>query len=568
MIKALSFFLAAGAVAAHPGHDDIVEEATMAPCDQNRTCLEIYMHDFYGDGWDGAMVYLDTPWNEVHSYAPTCEADPVVKHLCTDTSGMYPMVLTHHNESYTPKNYWEAIWTVSAYKCEETYAHYTGGFNTTMIWNYDAPTDMWTLEYWENLWPNEKECDACGDAKACKPKPRKKKKNNKKKKQSVKGPMEDTSTNTSTKEAKTKPRYGPPAVNVRVTMYDKEGDGWWMDNYHGASWYLADDTRTELFYTGTLCKGKRGYCNLCLGDGSYTIRFTGEADDEWTAWDFCNVRGGYAHELTFHVYKGKCYPDSLVSLETTCNGTVASMVTLHGVVALGGFNSEIFQEQDASVMGKVIAEFVNGWEAEALSVTSTTLDARELVMSNRRASEFTFDVDFTVSFVAESTYGVDGRDFRAVENMISNLADKLSTRFASSEFVGNVNAAARLTSGSTLNQVRAAELVSLELDGITYSGVETMQASNLPALSDAYADYEQEYSYNYSTLALFFGALAVAFFAFVGILSHGMSGYQRVSDDSQHPTFAVPEVMPAELDESVGGKIGSLSMTSGTTSSL
>jgi hypothetical protein len=218
-------------------------------------------------------------------------------------------------------------------------------------------------------------------------------------------------------------------------------------------------------------------------------------------------------------------------------------VTLRGVVALGGFSSEIFHSQDASVMSKVIAEFVSGWDAEALSVTSTTLDARELVMSNRRTSEFTFDVEFQVSFVAETTYGVDGRDFRAVENMISNLEDKLSSRFASSEFVNNVNSAARLTSDSTLNQVRAAELVSLELDSISYEGVESMEASTLPAVEDMYASYEHEYAYNYSTLALFFGALAVAFFAFVGILSHGIN---RVSG----PKYQTVE-QPAEMDMTI-----------------
>ena len=555
MIRALPLFVSLGAVAS---------QAIGANCTQNRTCLEIYMWDMYGDGWDGAKVYVDTPWNDVFSSAPTCDVNPVVEHLCTDMSGLYPMVLTHEDESYTPKNYWEAFWTVTAYKCDEKYEWYTGGYNTTMIWNYDSNVDMWSLEYWENLWPNEKECDACGDAKACKPKPKKKKKKSKKKSTKKKPIVGDSTTNSTNTTGKTKPRYGPPAVNVRVTMYDKEGDGWWLNNYHGASWYLADDTRTELFYTGTLCKGKKGYCNLCLGDGSYTIRFTGEPDATWTAWDFCNVRGGYAHELTFHVYKGKCYPDSLVSLETTCYGTVSSTVTLTGVIALGGFNSEIFHEQDSAVIAKVIAQFVNGWEAEALSVTHTTLDSRELVMSNRRASEFTFDVEFQVSFVAESTYGVDGRDFRAVADMISDLEDKLSSRFGSADFVSSINSASRLTSGSSLGQVRAAELVSLELATIAYEGVETMESSTLPAVEDSYADYETQSSFNYSTLALFFGALAVAFFAFVGILSHGMTGYSRVSDDSQHPTFTVNEVMPAELDESVGGKMGSLSVTSGT----
>eukprot|EP00602_Paraphysomonas_sp_CaronLab_P001354 CAMPEP_0185024456 /NCGR_PEP_ID=MMETSP1103-20130426/7532_1 /TAXON_ID=36769 /ORGANISM="Paraphysomonas bandaiensis, Strain Caron Lab Isolate" /LENGTH=545 /DNA_ID=CAMNT_0027557429 /DNA_START=160 /DNA_END=1797 /DNA_ORIENTATION=+ len=530
------------------------------------------MLDFYGDGWDGAEVYVETPWDDIYSAAPTCDMNPVTETLCSDTSGLFPMVLSHQNSSYTPRNYWEAYWKVTAVGCNTTGVYYTGGFNTTMIWDYDADGDEWSLVYWENLWPNEKECDACGDAKACKPKPKKKSKKKSKKsskKNSKKGPMKGDTTSTSTTNTtstssttnttntgKSKPRYGPPAVNVRVTMWDEEGDGWWRNDYHGASWYLADDTRTELFYTGTLCDGDSGFCNLCLGDGSYTMRFSGDADD-FTAWDFCGITGGYAHELTFHVKKGKCIPDSLVSLETDCFGTVTSTVTLTGIIALGGFNSEIFNSADSAIVSQVLADFVNGWNADDLSVVSTALDTRELATSDRRLSEFTFDVSFEVSFVAETTYGVDGRDFRKVENLISSLEDKLDSRLSSSNFVSALNGAARLSGASTLSQVRAAELVSLELESIVYEGVEAMQESTLPSYEDT--NYWGKTSvhaskYNYTTLSLFFGGLAVAFFAFVGILSHSMNGYKPVSDDSQHPTvYSVPEVMPSEMDESVGG---------------
>lgn len=502
------------------------------------------MLDFYGDGWDGAEVYVETPWDDVFSGAPTCDKNPTVEKLCTDQSGNYPMILIHENESYTPKNYWEDYWRVSVVGCNTTGVYYTGGYNTTMIWNYDADGDEWSLVYWENLWPNEKECDACGDAKACKPKPKKKSKKKPKKKAPIKG--DTTTSSNSTTTAKSKPRYGPPAVNVRVTMWDEQGDGWWKNDYHGASWYLADDTRTELFYTGTLCDGGSGFCNLCLGDGSYTMRFSGDADD-FTAWDFCGITGGYAHELTFHVKKGKCIPDSLVSLETDCFGTVTSTVTLSGIIALAGFNSEIFNSADTAIVSRVLADYVNGWNAEDLAVVSTALDTRELDTSNRRLSEFTFDVEFEVSFVSETTYGVDGRDFRKVENLVSSLENKLSSRLSSPNFVSALNGAARLAGASTLSQVRAAELVSLELESIVYEGVEAMQESNLPSYDNYWSVAAHHASkFNYTTISLFFGALVVGFVAFVGILSHSMQGYSRLPDHSVHS-----EVLPSEMDESV-----------------
>jgi hypothetical protein len=118
-----------------------------------------------------------------------------------------------------------------------------------------------------------------------------------------------------------------------------------------------------------------------------------------------------------------------------------------------------------------------------------------------------------------------------------------------------------------LNQVRAAELVSLKLDGITYEGVAVMEQSTLPTYNSA--DWgtttNTKSQYNYTTLSVFFGALAVGFFAFVGILSHSMNGYKPVSDDSQHPVaYSMPEVMPSEMDQSIvgparvmGGQVGS-----------
>jgi hypothetical protein len=451
---------------------------------------------------------------------------------------------------------------------------YTGGYNTTMIWNYDADTDEWTLAYWENLWPNTKECDACGGAEGCKPKPHKKKKDDDKKKKNKRDdkrdskkddkdrkrkdkddmPIDSSETNT-TVVPKEKPRYGPPAVNLRITMWDEEGDGWWKNDYSGSSWYLADDTRTELFYTGTLCDGKSGYCNLCLGDGSYTIRFSGDEADDFVAWDFCGVRGEYAQELSFHVKKGKCIPDSLVNLEQVCAGTVSSTVTLSGVLALAGFSSEVFNVADTSIVSRVLGEFVTGW-SETLNVVSTSLDTRSMLLSSRRLSEHTFDVAFEVSFSAEKVYGVDGRDFSAVEELVSSLGDSLATRIASTQFVSLLSDAGRVSTVSHLTQVRAAELVSLELDGITYEGVAVMEQSNLPTYTEA--DWgtttHTKAQYNYTTLSLFFGAVAVGFFAFVGILSHSMNGYKPISDDSQHPvSYSMPEVMPSEMDQSIVG---------------
>lgn len=541
-----------------------------ATCSSNRTCLDIQLIDMYGDGWDGEKFFIETPWDEMFSDAPTCAGGPVSHTFCTDATGNYPMLLIHENESYTPENYWEDLFTVSVSKCNETVATYTGGYNSTMIFNYDASTDEWSVVYWENLWENEKSCDACGDARACKPKSKPKK--GKKAKKPARGSgkpinsSESNSTTTSNSKSKSKPRYGPPAVNARVSMFDDDKSGWWQDNYRGASWYLADDKRTTLFHTGSLCSqsgkggrgkhkkaGASGYCSLCLGDGSYSMRFSGESSGATDpAWDFCGVQGGHAQELTFHVKKGKCIADSLLGLEADCYGTVVSTIVVSGVVNLVGLTSEFVESSQFSILPGLLADSVVGWDSKNIEVLSTTLTSRALSTPSemRRLAEFDVDVQFSASFESETDYGVEGRMYSNVKSLVATLQDALASKVSSQGFSVSLSQSALLAGAVSLEKVQNAELVSLELVSISYEGVETMQASTLPAFDDSqyWGSTVMNVSfYNVESLAVFFVAIAAGFVAFVGLVSHSVNGYKSVSQlsDSQH------EVLPSEMDSTI-----------------
>lgn len=547
--------------------------AAVATCSSNRTCLDIQLIDMYGDGWDGEKFFIETPWDEMFSDAPTCAGGPVSHTFCTDATGNYPMLLIHENESYTPENYWEDLFTVSVSKCNETVATYTGGYNSTMIFNYDASMDEWSVVYWENLWENQKSCDACGDARACKPKAKSKRGKKAKKPAGGSGKpinsSESNSTKTSTSKSKPKPRYGPPAVNARVSMFDDDKSGWWQDNYRGASWYLADDKRTTLFHTGSLCsqsggnggrgKGKHkksgasGYCSLCLGDGSYSMRFSGESSGATDpAWDFCGVQGGHAQELTFHVKKGKCIADSLLGLEADCYGTVVSTVVVSGVVNLVGLTSEFVESSQFSILPGLLADSVVGWDSKNIEVLSTTLTSRALSTPSemRRLAEFDVDVQFSASFESETDYGVEGRMYSKVKSLVAILQDSLASKISSQGFSISLAQSALLAGAVSLENVQNAELVSLELTSISYEGVETMQASTLPAFDDSQywgSSVMNVSFYNVESLAVFFVAVAAGFVAFVGLVSHSVNGYKSVSQlsDSQH------EVLPSEMDSTI-----------------
>lgn len=91
-----------------------------ATCSSNRTCLDIQLVDMYGDGWNGEKFFIETPWDEVFSDAPTCGNSQVSHTFCTDATGNYPMMLIHENESFTPANYWEVS---SRYFSCNTHSH-------------------------------------------------------------------------------------------------------------------------------------------------------------------------------------------------------------------------------------------------------------------------------------------------------------------------------------------------------------------------------------------------------------------------------------------------------------
>jgi len=524
----------------------------------NSTCLTGSFFDFYGDGWDGVLMNIEKEGDsDVTSVAPTCKDREVTGSLCPDSDGTYYFTAVHPNSSYVPENYWEVFWTLTVHNCDFSVANvYTGGYNSSIIFDYIG--NEWKIVYWENLWDNEKKCDACGDAKVCKPKKPKSKKDNKKPGKSGPGgkpinggggesdTTNTTSTSNTTSVAKTKPRYGPPAVNLRLTMFDEEGDGWWLNNYKGQSWFLADDRREKLFFTGTLCDGSSGSCNLCLGDGSYTLRFTGE-DSNFTSWDFCGVTGHRASELTFHVKKGKCYADSVVDRKTDCHGYVESTVTLAGVIAMSGFKTEFTDESTYTAVASAVADIVNGinFNSVKVQVLSTTLDSRP--MSD--ASSIVQDYLFEMSFVAENEpFKIDGRSNAAVESLASTIATTLSSAMSSGDFQSKIHMQASLLNVVSLSNAKDAELLSLEVTAITYTGTKYMAASTLTEWT-ASSEYGSSYavSSNLKEVLGFLGVAVVGFVAFVGVMAGGIKHYEALPTESSHNLISPS----SEMDSSI-----------------
>lgn len=276
------------------------------------------------------------------------------------------------------------------------------------------------------------------------------------------------------------------------------------------------------------------------------MRFTG-MQTNFTAWDFCGVTGQRGNELTFHVKKGHCYADSVVSLATDCAGTVESHVTLTGVVALSGFTNEFADHSTYMVVSNAVAGMISGFSAANVQVVSTSLDSRVMLSS---VSNVVQDYTFQMTFVSEQApFKTDGRSYAAIESIASTLASTLSASMSSGVFGLKLQMESSLQNVVSLSAQSAAELVSLEVTSVVYKGGEGMITSTLPTLT--FSDYmtSSSSSTGWSTKfegVAFLGVAVLGFAAFVGIMTKGIQQYESLPVESMHM-----EVSSSEMDSSI-----------------
>lgn len=497
-------------------------------------------------------------------------------------------------EDRIPENYWEVLWTVEVCGNETNSTMlYTGTFNTTMIFSYDDSTLQWSLVYYENVLPNTKECDACGDAQKCtddddnkRPKPNRRRRSPKKdddvpkkdddkdlpKKDDDKLPSKKDDDKSSKKDDDDKNRRlragdnmrAPRAVTTRVTMFDQEGDGWWRNNYLGSSWYLADSSRTKLYHTGTLCDGSSGYCNMCLVDGEYTIRFTGNGSDGFTSWDFCGVTGSYGQELIFEVENGHCTPIAILDVERAC-GDVTITYTFESSLELC-LMTDYLNISDPGAMSTITQTLVEvmGADSAMIVMKENADDERPKRRRRSRPSKdddknrpsrskgkdddkkkpsgsddkddeeavkiYKHEIDFVITFTVHSDR------LRNHEWLEEQYEEMLAAKIANGTFIDALKANSLLYNYSALNWTSCAESEDFELVSLVFVDSLPFEESASPAgpTSTSMAQHQQVSTYDYSSITLFFGALLLGFVAFVGILARGFNGYDTLLEESEH----------------------------------
>jgi hypothetical protein len=322
-------------------------------------------------------------------------------------------------------------------------------------------------------------------------------------------------------------------------------------------WYIADYSMTKIFDQGSLCQGWEGNCRMCLGDGSYVFRITGPTynetlEDEWKkklgitvteqdeyfdhsvfdqfrfkSWKFCHATGSFGEQLNFHISKGKCIPDNLRWNDEICD-LLNSTAYASGVVALHGVPSATLSAQEAHLVVNSLASVVNGWSAEHLSLVTTSLGSTNDFMHGRALTTYTHLISFSVSFVTES-FGVDGANYGALQNLVEDMSLTLKSAFASGSFTHEIAASAKLANDPLLaneNQMTA-ELVYFKLDKVAYSLDHLVYVDEEPA-------YAEAHPIAMSTAILVAAVASAGLVAFVGIFLHKKNAYNKLAQESEH----------------------------------
>ena len=262
-------------------------------------------------------------------------------------------------------------------------------------------------------------------------------------------------------------------ATLEVSMYSSDGQGWFQADYMGSSYYISDESRTELIAYGSIANGTyEGICLYCFDEGSYYFRVTPNNRSLNVRWSFCNTNGTSDQELAFHIKNSVCIPDVLRTVEMICDETVSAVVTLQGKLVFEGITGEDLTSKDVHVITKTLADNVPGWDTTNIELLTARPNTHNIVTlkTDRLLSPFTQDILFEVSFVPEIVYHYTDLSFNGLNSLVVELRNILENVIITHEFLEDLIENAKFLEDSRLKDVRGVQLISLSTSDISYPG--------------------------------------------------------------------------------------------------
>jgi len=339
-------------------------------------------------------------------------------------------------------------------------------------------------------------------------------------------------------------------VELKVTMFDDSGEGWFREDYEGTMFYITDESKRELLAYGTLENGTySAYCEYCMGEGSYYFRVGAGTEVKDVKWNFCGVNGSYSQQLAFHIDSGVCVPDALLDLGMLCEDTVSSVVTVSVRVALHGLQTEMFGAQDASVLISALSEVVPGLEAEQIEFESSTLSLHTMSRGSRALNSFSVEVGLTAYFVPEIAFQYSGTSYNGVKELVSYLEEVLKVSSSTGELSSVIRTLSTQEHDVQMSHVSQTEVLGLTLSEITYVGTKSLSygSRTIDVRSEAVehseilsSDERMELvaSFNGYHAAIFGAILSIGFVAFIGILVQSLRSRTQDNLPSRYVSYS------------------------------
>ena len=308
-------------------------------------CLQITVGDQFGDGWDSAVLSVESPDGSKVTYSPRCDSyNPIMYRYCPhsgQTRGLHKLRVENVENSNFP---WEIWWKVYDERAKESYL---GTYETGMDFEWSEQFLDFTPRRMRNIHINDTVCTLCSPGplpRNSKPKP--------KPKLSVK------SRHLHGKEATSSPTLSPaPTIEVtgldtslslQIKMSNSGNDAspWFSSENSGTNYYISDVDGKNLYASGTLCVSgmTEVSCWAELKDGEYVIRVGGALDDSNNRqWKFCGGihYQGKQTELFFSVKYGICYPSLARSHASLCNNVLKVTMLSFDIVVISEAESSV-----------------------------------------------------------------------------------------------------------------------------------------------------------------------------------------------------------------------------------
>eukprot|EP00607_Mallomonas_marina_P010814 CAMPEP_0182419398 /NCGR_PEP_ID=MMETSP1167-20130531/3866_1 /TAXON_ID=2988 /ORGANISM="Mallomonas Sp, Strain CCMP3275" /LENGTH=557 /DNA_ID=CAMNT_0024594309 /DNA_START=39 /DNA_END=1712 /DNA_ORIENTATION=- len=467
-----------------------IRERFHTPIPSSSSCLDFFLGDNFGAGWNDAKLYVYDNDGNFDSYAPNKTSNQVNIKYCYDFKEkvLTKSVVGSHIEKktypskdlflYATMQYFHIMspysirWTTKNEKTDEIY---TGNHLTKMVFQFtDSSINFVSALDLPSNKVNPPTCKSCLHGKT----------------------LPSDSSDVNNDNGKLTLRIRRPNLNEYTGNVDTDlikemalyghQDTWFRDDGFGTTYEITDLLGSTVFFAGQLCSGDKGgsACAVNLPAGDYVWRVNGALDpyrDE-IAWTFCDTQGGARTELVFEIDSdGHCLPGvRRYSYEVATEEEESDIkvidpsnshrVLLQGSFDLHGLNSDDLNEHEKAMLEYFItAQFnevksVEDGTDEPARVTSWQQVVPDMFYRRGRSDAAIVDrVTFNIHINLDS-YRLGGQADSTTKELVANFKRYIGLVMESGAFLSRMHKI-RESKLHHVTQVKLVELVKISETG-------------------------------------------------------------------------------------------------------